>query len=78
MVSKILSFINSALGKIMFFLPNSPFDSIINSIDKIDVLKYLSWIIPFEQIIAVSEAWLVSITIFYIYSVILRWVKAIE
>lgn len=78
MITQILSFLNSALGKIMFFLPNSPFESIINSIEKIDVLRYLSWIIPFSQIIAVSEAWLVSITIFYIYSAILRWVKAIE
>ena len=41
-------------------------------------LGYLNYFLPISQIIAIGEAWLVAIGLFYAYQIILRWIKAIE
>jgi hypothetical protein len=77
---KILNFIiagiGGAIGWVVNLLPNSPFTSIDNS-SVGEYLSSLSWIIPFSQIIAIGEAWLTVIIAYYIYSVIMRWIKVI-
>ena len=77
-VTKLAKILNSILGKILFFLPNSPFLYYINNMQRLPVIKYIGWLVPFQTIIAISETWLLAITTFYIFSAILRWVKAIE
>lgn len=77
-VSQILKFLNSALGKIMFFLPSSPFDAFINNMEDLSILAQINYFIPLQEMIMIGELWLVSITLFYVYSAILRWVKAID
>ena len=59
-------------------LPKSPivFLSTNPSISK--VLSYVNWFIPIYLWISVLETWLIAIATYYIYQVILRWVKAIE
>ena len=59
-------------------LPKSPivFLSTNPSISK--VLSCVNWFIPIYLWISVLETWLIAIATYYIYQVILRWVKAIE
>ena len=59
-------------------LPTSPFLS-INAVT-IDnrILGMLSWLVPFDAIIALLNAWLTAITIFYISKKALRWMKMIQ
>lgn len=78
MVSQILSFLNSALGKIMFFLPSSPFNTFINSMEDLNILAQINYFIPLQEMITLGELWLLAIGLFYIYSIILRWIKAID
>lgn len=59
-------------------LPRSPFRSYIDALEKQDWLSTLNWIVPIDNFIVIGEAWLTAVTIFYLYSIILRWVKAIE
>ena len=73
------------LDKLMMFLdwvinllPMSPFTCYINAIDKLPYLDYLNWFVPIGTFIAIGQAWLISIGLFYAYSIVLRWVKAIE
>lgn len=63
---------------IISVLPKSPVQQFLNSFNDLPYLQYLNWFIPISSIIVVLEAWLVAIAIFYLYSLILRWVKAID
>ena len=63
---------------ILTVLPKSPVQQFLGSFDDLPYLSYLNWFIPVSSIIIVLEAWLVAIAVFYLYSVILRWVRAIE
>lgn len=63
---------------IISVLPKSPVQQFLGSFSDLPYLKYLNWFIPISSIIVVLEAWLVAIAIFYLYSLILRWVKAIS
>lgn len=76
-INIIIKAIASFFGVILSFLPKSPFSLIDNSAIK-DFLGYLNWIVPINSILAIGEAWLVAVGIFYIYSIALRWVKAID
>lgn len=59
-------------------LPTSPFKSAIDSLENLPQLGWLNWFIPVEWILNTMGLWLGAITIYYVYSVILRWVKVIE
>jgi hypothetical protein len=69
--------IQQAMLSVINLLPDSPFKLIDNSPVK-DLLPYINFFIPFDFVIATLELWLSAITIYYIYSVVLRWVKAIN
>ncbi|WP_077612758.1 hypothetical protein [Clostridium sp. Marseille-P2415] len=62
----------------VFFLPDSPFQSFINQIDKIPFLGYLNYFVPVAQIIAITQLWVTAIAVFYLVQLALRWVKMIE
>lgn len=77
----VLQFIINIFGNLLSFLlsvfPPSPFHLVSNSAYA-DFLAQINFFIPFYELIVIMEAWLVAIGIFYLYSVIARWVKAIE
>lgn len=66
------------LNVIVGILPGSPFTGLYNLAIDNKWLGYLSYIIPVPQILALLQAWIVSVSMFYVYMIILRWVKAIE
>jgi hypothetical protein len=72
------NFLITVLNAILVFLPNSPFTQYLTVLEDSQLLKTLNWIVPIGTFITIGETWLTAVTIFYIYSVILRWVKAIE
>ena len=41
-------------------------------------LSYVNWFFPIYMVIPVVETWLLCIVGYYVFQVILRWVKAIE
>lgn len=77
LVNMLIKGIASFFELIISFLPKSPFTLIDNSPIK-DFLGYLNWLIPINSMLAIGEAWLLAIGVFYIYSIALRWVKAID
>lgn len=67
------------LNFIVSVLPRSPFSSHWGSlILENNLLQALGWIIPFKSILALSGAWLGAVSLFYLYSIGLRWIKAID
>lgn len=69
----------SSLGdKLIDLLPKSPFYYIdVNPAVK-QVLHYLNWFIPIDLMIPILEGWLIAIGLYYVFQIILRWVKFIE
>lgn len=66
------------LNTVLFFLPDSPFTKYLGVLENNTLLRNINWVIPISDFIAIGEAWLAAIAVFYIYQVILRWAKAIE
>ncbi len=72
------SIVNSLLQKVMSVLPTSPFTKFLNAMGDMPYLGYLNWFLPISQMIAIGEAWLVAVGLFYLYQIVLRWIKAIS
>lgn len=68
---------NNFGNDIQKFLPTSPFKGLIGKLDSID-FGYLNWFFPVGEIINLLLLWVTAIGIFYVYMVILRWLKFIE
>lgn len=62
---------------ILSVLPTSPFEKYINQLNDLDYLGYLNWFIPIGDFIKILMTWTAAIGVFYIYSIIMRWVKMI-
>lgn len=59
-------------------LPTSPFAGVISRLQSLPALGWLNWFIPVGWIVDTMAVWLSAITIYYVYSVILRWVKVVR
>lgn len=66
------------LGWVLALLPTSPFTDVIDQLRELPYLGYLNWFVPVGTFIKIGSAWLGVITLFYMYSIILRWIRAIE
>lgn len=77
MFDKIVSWLNWALGAILSFLPDSPFQKLLNSTPVADYLGYVAYFVDIGFIVSVFDAWLAVIAVYYVYMAILRWVKAL-
>ncbi len=58
-------------------LPDSPFQAIEMSIFD-SYLGYINYFVPIDFMVSTFLLWLGAISIYYIYSVVLRWIKAID
>lgn len=68
----------SFLDGLLSLLPLSPFRDAIASLGSLPYLGYLNWFIPIGTMVQIGTAWLIAIGMFYLYSVIARWVKLIS
>ena len=66
------------LDKIIKLLPTSPFAAYLDKFTNMPYLRYINYFIPISDFIAIGEAWLVAVGLFYLYSIVLRWIRAID
>lgn len=76
MVTWMNELIGSFLDWVYKLLPMSPFAPYIEKFGKLPYLEYLNWFIPVSEILVVLGSWLVAIFLWYLYGIILRWIKA--
>lgn len=69
--------LENVLRWVVNLLPDSPFKMIDNTPIQ-QYLGYINWFVPVSFIVSTLELWLVAVGIYYTYSVILRWAKAIN
>lgn len=70
-------FLSDCLEFLVDFLPDSPF-KLLDYTPIQPYLKYINWVIPLDFIVNVLSAWLICISTYYVWSVVLRWIKAID
>ncbi len=77
-----ISWRKEILGKfltaVLALLPLSPFTEFIDSLEALPYLGYVNYFVPVGTFLKIGAAWLASIALFYLYSIILRWIRAIE
>lgn len=69
------------IGVVLALLPKSPFQYFLDSFGGLDNLvnmHYVNWFIPFGEIIAVGQAWLACVVVYYAYSYVMRFIKLIQ
>lgn len=76
--NSILSFVQEKASFLVTFLPRSPFRTIIDHIGQIPYIEYINWFLPIEECVLLLLYWGTAIGLYYAYSIILRWIKAID
>lgn len=78
---QILDWLGEELGKILSWicrmLPDSPF-KLLSYTPIEPVLKYINYFVPIDFMLSTLAAWGSAIAVYYIYQVVLRWIKAIN
>lgn len=69
---------NSFANSLASVLPRSPFSQFLSQFENLPFLGFLNWFIPIGTCIDILLAWLSAIALFYLYSIALRWLKAIS
>lgn len=65
------------LGGIVSILPQSPFQFVAKT-QFADLIAKINYFIPIYEFVSILEAWTIAIGVYYLYSVVARWLKAIE
>ena len=63
---------------LMTVLPRSPFTGVISSLSDLPGLGWLNWFFPVGACLKIFAAWLVAYGTYLLYSIILRWIKAVQ
>lgn len=58
-------------------LPLSPFQRWVSAAQGLPYIGWLNWFFPVGECLAVMAAWLTAVGVFYLYSIIMRWLKVI-
>lgn len=63
--------------KLLSVLPLSPFQQYIDQFRALPYLGWLNWFFPVGDCLVVMLAWLGAVGLFYLYSIVMRWLKVI-
>lgn len=64
-------------GTLVGLLPASPFAPALDYFRDLPYLGWLNWVVPVKDMLNVAFVWLAAITVFYLYAIIMRWLKVI-
>ena len=78
MLTKFVNILLDAVATILSWLPQSPFADEVLALQSSDGLGWLAWFFPVHDALALTAKWIAAIALYYLASIALRWVKAIE
>ena len=78
MITWMKEILDKFLALIISLLPLSPFSDYIDKLKQLPYLGYLNYFVPVGTCLKIGAAWLSAIALFYLYSVVARWIKLIE
>lgn len=77
LLNYIIEIFASLLNIIFSLLPNSPFHITIPPIVS-NLLGYLNYLVPVKEILSILTVWGSCVGIYYMYQIVLRWIKVVE
>lgn len=78
-IQNLINITGDILKVIIQILPDSPFVYITSPDSSFsELLSKINYFIPVYEFVAIIQAWLVAVAIYYLYSVIARWSKLIQ
>ena len=77
-MTKLLNGLRAVLITVLELLPDSPFRGFIDNIAEIPYIGYLNYFVPVSDFLALLTVWGAAVGLFYVSSVILRFVKEID
>lgn len=77
-MSEMTETVQGVLGKLIGLLPQSPFADFFATFEEIPYIEYINWFIPVGKMLTLGSIWLSAVGTFYLLSIVLRWIKAIE
>ena len=78
MITWMKEILDKFLALIISLLPLSPFSDYIDKLEQLPYLGSLNYFVPVGTCLKIGAAWLSAIALFYLYSVVARWIKLIE
>ena len=65
---------------VLELLPESPFVALaeMDGSEFQQILAYVNWFIPFGVLLRIFGVWLGGVGAYYVYQIVLRWIKVIE
>ncbi len=78
MIAFMKEILDKFLAGVLKLLPLSPFAPYIDQLSALPFLGYLNWFIPVGTLVGIGTAWLTAIGLYYLYSVVMRWIKLIS
>lgn len=73
----LINVLGTVLGGLVGLLPKSPFHFVSNS-QFGDLLAKINYFVPIYEFISILELWIVAVGLYYLYSIVARWLKAID
>lgn len=70
--------LDGLLEAVVKVFPLSPFKEPIAELGTLPFLGYLNWFVPIGDLLKIGALWLTAIGLYYLYSVIARWVGLIS
>lgn len=70
--------LSSLVSLVTSVLPLSPFQPYISYFNAWPYMGWVNWFVPVKGYLVIWGTWLSSVGLYYIYSAVLRWMKAIE
>lgn len=78
-IQGLIDFFVTTINAIFSIFPNSPFDFITSGLSGYaDYIAQINYFLPIYEMIAIGQAWLLCVVIWYGYVIVLRWIKAVE
>lgn len=78
LIQTIIDGLAVTLSAILKLLPQSPFNGLTAVMLDSDMLGYLAYLIPIQQIVVTLEMWCLAVGMYYLYMIPMRWAKSIE
>jgi hypothetical protein len=73
-----MEIVEKFLNTVLSILPTSPFTQFIPAIASNKFIGWLNYFVPISEFITIGTAWLGAVGVFYLWMIILRWIRAIE
>lgn len=78
LLNTIVWLFGKVLSVIFSVLPNSPFINVTSSNSISKYMGYLAWLLPIKSIVTILVVWVSAMSIYYMYSSVMRWIKLID